>query len=79
MHDLTLAIFSILITAAIRSTLAECVLAKQINISIWKDSIVESLYVMFYVVISYFIGMKMGMLVYIPFFITYAIIKNKSI
>lgn len=79
LHSLTMAIFSILITSAFRSTLAEYVLSKQIDIKIWKDSVIESLYVATYVCISYFVGMKYGMLVIIPLYVLYFISKTKSI
>lgn len=79
LHNLSVAIISILVTSAFRSTLAEYVLSKQIEIKIWKDAIVESIYVAIYVCISYFVGMKYGMIVIIPVYILYAISKYETI
>jgi len=78
-HNLTMAIFSILFIAAIRSTIAEYVLSKHIHISIWKDSIIETAFVLFYVTISFFVSGMVGMIAYIPLFLGYIIIKLNAI
>lgn len=78
-HSLTIAIISILVTSAIRSIIAEYVLSKKIDISIWHDSIIETVFVILFVGVSYFVNMGFGMIVYTPVYIVYAVSKYKSI
>lgn len=78
-HNLTIAVFSILITSVFRSTLAELVLSKRLGLNILKDSVVEVIYVLFFVAVSCLAGGKQGMWLYIPIFLIFAGIKVKSI
>lgn len=79
LRNLTLAIFSILITSAFRSVLAEYVLSKEIKITTWKESIIETIYVFLYVCVSYFCGMIYGMMIIIPAYIIYFIPKFRLV
>ena len=79
LHSLPLAILSILVSAGFRCIFAEYVLSKYITITIWKDNIIESFYVMIFVLISYFVGMKAGMMIIIPIYTLYITTKAKAI
>lgn len=78
-HSLMLAVVAILFTTAFRCLLAEYVLSKRLGISVFKDSVIEILYVSLFVAISFLIGEKQGMLISIPVYLIYVTAKAKSV
>lgn len=76
MKNITFAIFSILISQAIRCVCAETILSKTIKIKILKNCILENVVVFFYVIVSFKIGMLNGMIGFVPIFLLYIFIKK---
>lgn len=79
LHNLTLSILIILISTATRSTLAEYALSEKKNLRVWKNSMVESSFVFFFVGISVFCGMKYGLLAYMPLYLVYLFKKANTL
>lgn len=77
--NLNWAILSILITIALRSTLAEFYLAKQLNISIFKEIIYELILTLLFVICGWYFNSIIGFLIYLFLIIIYIYIKKNDI
>lgn len=77
--NLDLAILNIVILLAIRSALAEIYLAKELNIKVKKDIILEILMTIVFILTGWFVDSWMTVLLYGMSYLIYIIIKRKDI
>lgn len=79
MHSLDLAIFSIVVSMAFRSIIAERILSKQLLISVLKNNIVELLITAAFIICSWIIGGILGLVLYIICYAIYILINKKDL
>lgn len=79
LKNLLLAMVSIAFLLALRSILAEIMLAKFIIIEVKKDIILEAVVSILFILISWFINSWLGVLFYLIVYILYISIKRKDI
>ena len=79
LKNLDVAILSIVILMVIRLALAENYLAKELNIKVKKDIILEMLLTTVFIITGWFMNSWMTMLVYAISYFIYLIIKRKDI
>lgn len=79
LNNLTLAILSIVFLLGFRCILGEIVLTKTMNISIYKDIILETALTLIFICSSWFIQNIFCLVIYICFYLIYVFIKRKEI
>ena len=79
LKNLDVAILNIVILLAIRSALAESYLAKELNIKVKKDIILEVFLTLVFILTGWFVDSWMTMLLYGMSYFIYLIIKKKDI
>ena len=79
MENLTLAMISIVVNQIFRCVFAENVLAKQIRISVNRDIILEVFLTVVFIVVSWWIGGWVGVLLYEFAYLSYMFIKKGEI
>jgi Zn-dependent protease with chaperone function len=79
LQNLDVAILNIVILLAIRSALAESYLAKELNIKVKKDIILEVFLTLVFILTGWFVDSWMIMLLYGMSYFVYLIIKKKDI
>lgn len=79
LHNLDLAIISIVALLAFRCVLAEILLSQAIDISVKSDIALELLLTIVFIASSWFVGGWKGLLLYLAFYVFYIVIKRKSI
>lgn len=77
--NLDVAILNIVILLAIRSALAESYLAKELNINVKKDILLEVLLTFVFILTGWFVDSWMTVLIYGMTYLIYLIIKRKDI
>lgn len=77
--NLDLSVLSILILVAFRCICSEIILAKQMNIKIYKDIILELIMVISFVISNWFVDGIYGLFVYLLCFILFVIINKRNI
>lgn len=79
LRNITYTIFSILISQSIRCIYAEYVLSKEVEIHFVKDCVLENILILCYVFISFYKNGAIGIIIYIPLYFMYLLIKKKSL
>lgn len=79
MKNLNLTILSFVFLLAFKSTLAEFMLSKFIDINIRKDILLETFMAIIFILTGWFINSWIGVVIYIIFYVFYLIIKRKDI
>ena len=79
MHDLTLAVISIVVLLAFRSVVAENVLSKRMCINVKKHICFELWLVLMFILSSWYIGGLVGELVYFIFYLVYLYFVREDI
>lgn len=77
--SLSMAIFTILMGQAFRCIYAEYILSRKMEMSIFKDCMIEGVLVFTFALSSYYIGNVQGLLIYIPLLIVYVFFKRNGI
>lgn len=77
--NLDIAILNIVILLAIRSVIAESYLAKELNIKVKKDVLLEVLLTLIFILTGWFINSWMTMIIYGIVYFIYLMIKRKDI
>ncbi len=77
--NLDVAILNIVILLAIRSALAESYLAKELNIKVKKDILLELFLTLIFILTGWFVNSWMTVLIYGMTYLIYIIIKRKDI
>lgn len=77
--NLDMAILNIVILLAIRSAFAESYLAKELNIEVKKDIVLEMLLTIVFILTGWFVNSWMTMIIYGVVYFIYLIIKRKDI
>lgn len=77
--NLDVAILNIVILLAIRSALAESYLAKELNIKVKKDIVLEMFLTLVFILTGWFVNSWMTVLIYGIAYICYLVIKRKDI
>ncbi|MGO4694205.1 lipopolysaccharide biosynthesis protein [Paenibacillus sp. 2TAB26] len=78
-ENLNLAIVSIVLLLAIRSILAEFYLSKILGISIYKDTFLDLLMTVYFILIAWYINTWIAVILYAIAYLVYFIIKKKDI
>lgn len=79
LHNLDLAVVSIVVLLAFRCILAETLLSRAIEIDVKKDIACELALTAIFITASWFIGGVAGLAVYLAAYVVYLFIKRKSI
>lgn len=79
LHNLDLAVVSIVVLLAFRCVLAETLLSHAIEINVKKDIVCELALTVIFISASWFIGGLAGLAVYLVAYVVYLFIKRKSI
>ena len=79
LHNLDLAVVSIVVLLAFRCVLAETLLSRAIEIDVKKDIACELALTAIFITASWFIGGVAGLAVYLAAYVAYLFIKRKSI
>lgn len=79
LHQLDLAVLSIVILLAFRGILAESCLSKVLGISVYKDMLLETTIIFSFMLISWFINSWYSFLMYSMVYMFYLIIKRRNI
>ena len=79
LHNLDLAVVSIVVLLAFRCVLAETLLSRAIEIDVKKDIACELALTVIFITASWFIGGVAGLAVYLAAYVAYLFIKRKSI
>lgn len=79
LKELDLAIFSIVILLALRSVMAEMFLSRVINISIYKDIVLELVGTFVFIVSAWRLDSIFTMILYSSFYLFYLIVKRKDL
>lgn len=79
LHNLTLAIVSIVLLLAIRCVIAESLLAKELKVSVSKDIIAEIILTVVFMMASWCIGGVISVMIYLIAYVFYLFIKRKDI
>ena len=74
-----MAILNIVILLAIRSAFAESYLAKELNIEVKKDIVLEVLLTIVFILTGWFVNSWMTMIIYGIVYFIYLMIKRKDI
>jgi len=77
--NLDMAILNIVILLAIRSAFAESYLAKELNIEVKKDIVLEILLTIVFILTGWFVNSWMTMIIYGIVYFIYLMIKRKDI
>ena len=79
LHNLTLAIVSIVLLLAIRCVIAESLLAKELKVSVSRDIIAEIILTVVFMIASWCIGGVISVMIYLIAYVFYLFIKRKDI
>ncbi|KAA9013820.1 MATE family efflux transporter [Niallia endozanthoxylica] len=80
LKNLLLAILSIVLLLAIRCAFGEILLSKTLNISVYKDILLEMLFTLIFIIIGLFItSIWLGVSAYLAGYLIYLVIKGKEI
>lgn len=79
LHNLTLAVLSIVLLLAFRCVFAEKILATRINIDFTKHSIYELSLVAIFILSSWYIGGIKGLIIYLLFYVIYLYLIRNNI
>lgn len=79
LKNLSLSIAAIVFLLAFRCTLAEMFLSKILNISLYKDSTLEILITLVFILTGWFVVSWLGIIIYLLAYILYLFIKRKDI
>ena len=79
LNNLTLAILSIVFLLGFRCVIGEMVLTKIMDVTIYKDIILETLLTLIFICSSWFINNIFCLIIYICFYLIYVFIKRKEI
>lgn len=79
LHNLDLAIISIVALLAFRCVFAEIMLTQAIDISVKSDIALELMLTIVFIVSSWFVGGWKGLLLYLAFYLAYIVVKRKSV
>lgn len=79
LKNLTLTIVSIVVLLAFRAALAEVVLSRILNISVYKDIVLEMIMTFIFMVIGWFVISWLGVLLYLVAYGLYLVIKKEDI
>ncbi len=77
--DLTISVFSILLSQTFRTIYAELILSKYIRIHVWKDIIYEFTITVVFVAANWKVGGWLGMGIYLVTVAAYVLLKRKAI
>lgn len=79
LKSIALAIISIVIATAARSIIAECILRRSLRISSLKDTAVEVAFVIYFMLISWYVGGVLSTLLFLPMYGLYIFMKRHTI
>ncbi len=79
LHNLDLAVVSIVVLLAFRCIAAECLLSRLIGIEVKKDILLEVILTAIFIVASWFVGGVPGIVLYAAAYVVYLLIKRDSI
>ena len=77
--NLTLSVITITILIAFRCIISEVILAFNMNVRVWKDTILELLITIGFILPAWFISDFKGMLIFISVYCIYLLIKRKEL
>jgi O-antigen/teichoic acid export membrane protein len=79
LNNFYLALLSIVVLLAFRCTLAEVILSNILNISVYKDILIEAGMSFIFIIIGWFVDSWIGVVIYLFMYILYLLIKKRDI